>query len=304
MRLERAAWKKNDFLVSGSDSASIFVSSACSWIFPGALFGNQMRFAGVPGAPGTRRGHLRSSQESSRCSCIGPGASRKRSGPNFECPGSHWRKRSRPDGVRESFGSALVTPGYPSGYHFPHMFGKSTGTDFVDRYIRCIMSSPSHIFFSQCSTSVSRGVRRVFFSRDVRRVLRDVQRAFFYHHIFFSRRSTSTSRRSMSFFSHDVRRACLATFGDFFLILAALAECIATLDELFSSSHMTIATIQFGCTHAVVHLCSYPQDVPFQNLLASSMEDARRSMRMSETSRTSAHETIIASSMKDLQRSA
>ena len=60
MRRERAAWKNIDFLVSGSNAASILVSSACSRTFPGALFGIRMLFCGLSG---TRRGRLQSSQD-------------------------------------------------------------------------------------------------------------------------------------------------------------------------------------------------------------------------------------------------
>ena len=60
MRLERAAWKNIDFLVSGSNAASILVSLACSRTFPGALFGIRMRLCGLSG---TRRGRLQSFQD-------------------------------------------------------------------------------------------------------------------------------------------------------------------------------------------------------------------------------------------------
>ena len=59
MRRERAAWKNIDFLVSGSDSASILVSSACSRTFPGALFGIRMRLCGFSG---TRKGRFQNSE--------------------------------------------------------------------------------------------------------------------------------------------------------------------------------------------------------------------------------------------------
>ena len=57
MRLERAAWKNFNFLVPGSDSASILICLACSRTFPGALFCIRMRLCGLPGrfrdVPGT-----------------------------------------------------------------------------------------------------------------------------------------------------------------------------------------------------------------------------------------------------------
>ena len=57
MRLERAAWKNFNFLVPGSDSASILICLACSRTFPGALFCIRIRLCGLPGrfrdVPGT-----------------------------------------------------------------------------------------------------------------------------------------------------------------------------------------------------------------------------------------------------------
>ena len=60
MRRERAAWKNIDFLVSGSNAASILVSSACSRTFPGALFGIRMRLCGLSG---TCQGRLQNSED-------------------------------------------------------------------------------------------------------------------------------------------------------------------------------------------------------------------------------------------------
>ena len=65
--------------------------------------------------------------------------------------------------MRESSGSALVTPGYPSGYHFPHMFGKSTGTDFVDRYSLHHEFPFSYFSLAMLDERVSRRSTSVFF---------------------------------------------------------------------------------------------------------------------------------------------